>query len=64
MSHNRTWEQIRTKPHIYKYNSDLWAVDYLLGRQSRIRTLLYSRIQDAVKQVNYVSFKNSRFWQG
>jgi hypothetical protein len=63
--HQRSFEEIHARPHITRwvgfYHGEataLWAVYYLLGKQSRIRCNLHETLPEAIKQVRYVDRMN------
>jgi hypothetical protein len=66
--HQRLWAEIHQRPHIcgWKGRGDdgepisMWAVYYLLGKQSRIRCNLHTHLRDAIKQARYVYESNQR----
>lgn len=43
--HVRSREELRVKPHVARLNG-MWALYYLLGKQTRIRCVLFERLSD------------------
>lgn len=63
--HQRSFEEIHARPHITRWKGNdhgepiaMWAVYYLLGKQSRIRCNLHSTLREAIKQARYVANVN------
>jgi hypothetical protein len=59
--YQRSYNEIHRKPHIcsWKGTEDgvpirRWAVYYLMGKQSRIRCVLYAELKDAIEQARRV----------
>jgi|HubBroStandDraft_2_1064218.scaffolds.fasta_scaffold14078_3 hypothetical protein len=48
-AHNRSYGQLRERPHIYPRVGGTWCVDYLRGQQFRIRTQVFDTFSDAAK---------------
>lgn len=64
--HQRSHEEIQARPHITRWkgrdNDDkpiaMWAVYYLMGKQSRIRCNLHATLRGAIRQVNDIDRTN------
>lgn len=63
--HQRSFEEIHDRPHITRWVGHdhgeaiaMWAVYYLLGKQSRIRCNLHSTLREAIKQATRVAHMN------